>query len=127
MAPRPHVPVGRHRGGGRRGGDLRRLARRAFGVALGIAGDGLGVDPDTVAAMVGPVLVAPLVEEPCKALFLAYVIWNRHFDNMTDGFVYGAAAGLGFGMTENLLYFVSACGDLGGVGRPSSSARSTAR
>jgi protease PrsW len=31
---------------------------------------------------------------------------------MTDGFVYGAAAGLGFGMTENLLYFVSASGHL---------------
>ncbi|MEO0605372.1 MAG: PrsW family glutamic-type intramembrane protease, partial [Myxococcota bacterium] len=27
--------------------------------------------------------------------------------NVTDGFVYGAAAGLGFGMSENLLYFLS--------------------
>lgn len=83
-----------------------------FGVAIGIAGDGLGFDASQASSMVGPVLVAPLVEEPCKALFLAYVIWNRHFDNMTDGFVYGAAAGLGFGMTENLLYFVSASGHL---------------
>jgi RsiW-degrading membrane proteinase PrsW (M82 family) len=58
------------------------------------------------------VVVAPLIEEPCKAIFLGYVIWNRHFDNMTDGFVYGAAAGLGFGMTENLLYFVSVSHDV---------------
>ena len=54
-----------------------------------------------------PVLVAPLVEEPTKALFLFLVARSRHFDNMTDGFVYGAAAGLGFGMTENFLYFTS--------------------
>lgn len=55
----------------------------------------------------GPVLVAPLVEEPAKAFILLFIIRSRRFDNMTDGFVYGAAAGLGFGMTENLLYFWS--------------------
>lgn len=70
--------------------------------------------PASYAEAVGPVLVAPLVEEPAKALFLAFVMWNRHFDNMADGFVYGAAAGLGFGMTENFLYFaqVGASGSL---------------
>ncbi|MEQ1500739.1 MAG: PrsW family intramembrane metalloprotease [Myxococcota bacterium] len=82
------------------------------GFALHVAGGGFGFDAETAAGMVGPVLVAPLVEEPCKAVFLAYVIWNRHFDNMTDGFVYGAAAGLGFGMTENLMYFVSLSNDM---------------
>ena len=62
-----------------------------------------------------PVLVAPLVEEPTKALILFVVARSRHFDNMTDGFVYGAAAGLGFGMTENFLYFssVGATADVG--------------
>jgi len=55
----------------------------------------------------GAVLIAPLIEEPAKAAILLFVIWNRHFDNMTDGFVYGAACGLGFGMTENFLYFAS--------------------
>lgn len=87
-----------------------------FGIALTVAGDGLGFDPDKAIGMSGPVLVAPLVEEPCKAVFLAYVIWNRHFDNMTDGFVYGAAAGLGFGMTENLMYFVSVSSDVAAWG-----------
>jgi len=68
-----------------------------------------------VADAAGAVVVAPLVEEPAKALFLLFVMWNRHFDNMTDGFVYGAAAGLGFGMTENFLYFasVASTGSLG--------------
>lgn len=56
----------------------------------------------------GAVLIAPLIEEPAKAVILLAVLWSRHFDNMTDGFVYGAAAGLGFGMTENFLYFASA-------------------
>jgi RsiW-degrading membrane proteinase PrsW (M82 family) len=56
----------------------------------------------------GAVVVAPLIEEPAKAMILLLIIWSRHFDNMTDGFVYGAAAGLGFGMTENFLYFAGA-------------------
>lgn len=57
------------------------------------------------ASTLTPVIVAPLVEEPTKALVLLLLLMSRHFDNTTDGFVYGAAAGLGFGMTENLLYF----------------------
>lgn len=70
-----------------------------------------------IADYTGAVFVAPLIEEPSKAIFLAYVIWNRHFDNMTDGFVYGAACGLGFGMTENLLYFVGNSDDVEAWGR----------
>jgi len=56
-------------------------------------------------AIIGPVLIAPLAEEPAKALVLLLLLRSRHFDGITDGFVYGAAAGLGFGMTENFLYF----------------------
>jgi len=56
---------------------------------------------------VAVVLVAPIAEEPAKAAVLALVVFNRHFDNMTDGFVYGCAAGLGFGMTENLWFFLT--------------------
>lgn len=67
----------------------------------------LGVAPD-VADVIGTVAFAPLAEEPAKAMFLLIVMWNRGFDNMSDGFVYGAAAGLGFGMTENFTYFASA-------------------
>ena len=50
-------------------------------------------------------MIAPLIEEPAKALCLLALYRSREFDNATDGFVYGAAAGLGFGMTENFFYF----------------------
>jgi RsiW-degrading membrane proteinase PrsW (M82 family) len=69
---------------------------------------------EAAAASIGAVVIAPLVEEPMKALVLLPIAASKHFDNTTDGFVYGAAAGLGFGMTENFLYFVdsAATGDL---------------
>ena len=51
-------------------------------------------------------VIAPLTEEPGKALLLLLIYQSRHFDNASDGFVYGAAAGLGFGMTENFKYFM---------------------
>jgi RsiW-degrading membrane proteinase PrsW (M82 family) len=60
------------------------------------------------ASLITPVAVAPLVEEPTKALVLLLLIRSRQFDNATDGFVYGAASGLGFGMTENFMYFSTA-------------------
>jgi RsiW-degrading membrane proteinase PrsW (M82 family) len=58
-----------------------------------------------VASVMSPIVIAPLIEEPAKALILFLVCRTKHFDNTTDGFVYGAAAGLGFGMTENFMYF----------------------
>lgn len=63
------------------------------------------------AEFISTTFVAPLVEEPAKALVLLLIARTRHFDNATDGFVYGAAAGFGFGMSENLLYFASAAMD----------------
>lgn len=54
------------------------------------------------------VLVAPLVEELMKGVFLFSMIKKQDFDNLTDGLVYGGAIGLGFGMTENFLYFLGA-------------------
>jgi len=55
----------------------------------------------------GAIVVAPIVEEITKGLFLLITISNKKFDNITDGIVYGGAIGLGFGMTENFLYFVT--------------------
>jgi len=55
----------------------------------------------------GAMVVAPIVEEITKGLFLLITISNKKFDNITDGIVYGGAIGLGFGMTENFLYFVT--------------------
>ena len=57
------------------------------------------------ASILSTMFLAPLVEEPMKALVLVAVAQTRWFENTTDGFVYGAAAGLGFAMTENFLYF----------------------
>lgn len=83
------------------------------GVLLGALGAAIG--GEAADALAG-VLIAPLVEEPTKAAVLFLVMFSRHFDNATDGFVYGSAAGLGFGMTENFLYFlgVAATGDVVG-------------
>jgi RsiW-degrading membrane proteinase PrsW (M82 family) len=69
----------------------------SMGAIFGVNGDAL----DTV-------FIAPVVEEMCKGLFLLVIFARRDFDNTTDGVVYGAAAGLGFAMTENFLYFTSA-------------------
>ena len=52
--------------------------------------------------------LAPLVEEPIKALALVGLFWfaRYEFDGPLDGIVYGALVGFGFSMTENLLYFL---------------------
>lgn len=65
------------------------------------------VSDKTKLEYLGTVITAPVVEESVKGLFLLLLVKNRKFDNMTDGIVYGGAIGLGFGMTENFLYFVS--------------------
>ncbi len=54
------------------------------------------------------IYVAPVVEETIKGVFLLWTVRRRAFDNTTDGIVYGMAIGLGFGMTENFLYFLNA-------------------
>ncbi|MFO7525135.1 MAG: PrsW family intramembrane metalloprotease [Ignavibacteriaceae bacterium] len=56
---------------------------------------------------IGAIVIAPIVEETTKGFFLLITVANRKFDNVTDGIVYGGAIGLGFGMTENFIYFVS--------------------
>ena len=53
----------------------------------------------------GTIVAAPIVEEFMKGVFLLMIVSYRKFDNLTDGIVYGGAIGLGFGMTENIMYF----------------------
>jgi protease PrsW len=55
----------------------------------------------------GAIITAPVVEESTKGIFLVMMSLTRKFDGVVDGVVYGGAIGLGFGMTENFLYFIS--------------------
>jgi RsiW-degrading membrane proteinase PrsW (M82 family) len=50
---------------------------------------------------------AAIVEECCKGagfVVLLLTLWDQ-FDNVTDGVLYGAAIGAGFGLVENYVYF----------------------
>ncbi len=64
-------------------------------------------DAGTLNGLAGAVVVAPVVEEMTKGIFLLMMAFSRHYDGPVDGAVYGGAVGLGFGMTENFLYFLS--------------------
>jgi protease PrsW len=52
-------------------------------------------------------IAAPFFEEIFKgaALLVLLLVFRSHFDNVLDGIVYGALVGLGFAMTENIIYF----------------------
>ena len=56
---------------------------------------------------VGAVISAPIVEESAKALILViFFFWKKdEFDGIVDGIVYAGMVGLGFAMTENILYY----------------------
>lgn len=59
------------------------------------------------ASVAAATLSAPLVEELAKGLALIiFYFWQRdEFDNVLDGILYAAMVGLGFAMTENILYY----------------------
>lgn len=58
------------------------------------------------ALMLGAPFAAPVVEESVKALgiVLLFFLLVAEFDNMRDGFVYGALVGAGFNWVESALY-----------------------
>jgi RsiW-degrading membrane proteinase PrsW (M82 family) len=50
-------------------------------------------------------LVISVIEESCKFVPLAVLLYKRpYFNEHTDGVIYFALAGLGFGLPENILY-----------------------
>ncbi|MFN2577048.1 MAG: PrsW family intramembrane metalloprotease [Pyrinomonadaceae bacterium] len=55
----------------------------------------------------GAVISAPIVEESAKAfILLVLFLWKKdEFDGIIDGIVYAGMVGLGFAMTENILYY----------------------
>lgn len=62
-------------------------------------------------------LIAPLVEEPLKAVALIglFLFVRREFNGLLDGIIYGALVGFGFAMSENMLYFIGNSDQLAGV------------
>ena len=68
-----------------------------------------GVEGTSTFAMISLGLMTPLVEELAKAVAVVLVvIFSSKFDNPTDGVVYGTAVGLGFAVSENVMYGISA-------------------
>ena len=63
------------------------------------------------------VISAPIVEESGKACILViFFFWKKdEFDGVVDGIVYASMAGLGFAMTENILYYGNAAAASGGM------------
>ena len=61
----------------------------------------------------GPVVVAPVVEEFAKGLFLVglLVLRRREFDGIVDGIVYAGIVAAGFAFSENILYIGRAVSD----------------
>ncbi|MEU6699906.1 PrsW family glutamic-type intramembrane protease [Pseudonocardia sp. NPDC046786] len=61
----------------------------------------------------GPVVVAPIVEEFAKGLFLVGLLLfrRREFDGIIDGIVYAGIVGAGFAFSENILYLGRAVSD----------------
>ena len=61
--------------------------------------------PDAAALLAGPISV-PIAEEIAKAIGVLLIFWllRAEFDNMRDGFVYGALVGLGYNWFETAGY-----------------------
>lgn len=77
----------------------------AFFVGEGITPS--NVTPDKRLALTFVVAcLGPIVEELLKCSVFGISTRLREFNNLTDGIVYGSAVGFGFGMIENLVYFI---------------------
>lgn len=86
------------------------LGGTLFGCILSLIGAGMAmtvIGEGSIEAF-STVVIAPLTEELTKALIFLPLLLSRHFDNATDGLIYGAAAGLGFATIENFVYFAGA-------------------
>ncbi|MDD1743869.1 MAG: PrsW family intramembrane metalloprotease [Methanomassiliicoccales archaeon] len=88
---------------------LETLAQMALTLPGSPLSRGFGIfgpfDP-TLEALILAVIIAPVVEELVKATGVFTV--HGRLNEIEDGIIYGAAAGLGFAVTENVLYFVVA-------------------
>ena len=87
------------------------LVNTIFGLAVGTLTDA------QVGEASAAIISAPIVEEIGKALILViFFFWQKdEFDGVVDGIVYASMAGLGFAMTENILYYGNAAAASGGM------------
>jgi RsiW-degrading membrane proteinase PrsW (M82 family) len=78
-------------------------------IPISVFGPGLAYE------VAGSSLVAPAVEEAAKgvAVFGVLLFMRGEMDNVLDGIVYGAMAGLGFAFTENVFYFLQSLSEGG--------------
>jgi len=58
----------------------------------------------TIYTVIATVVIAPFVEEFIKPFALRLKVVKKELDELEDGLIYGAVAGLGFSATENLFY-----------------------
>jgi protease PrsW len=80
-----------------------------------VVSESLGTE---AAEIYGYSISAPIVEEGAKGLVLFGIYWlyRREFDGVVDGIVYAGLVGLGFAMTENVLYYGRGAAEEGVVG-----------
>ncbi|CAN5703170.1 hypothetical protein BH24CHL5_BH24CHL5_05230 [soil metagenome] len=94
-------------------------------IAIGLAGEINTALIEVLAKLFGPnlaqtwgaALIAPPVEETLKFLGVVtlFLIARTEFDDLLDGFVYGAVIGLGFAAIEHVQYFIQAIAGAGGA------------
>ncbi len=87
-----------------------------FNTIFGATVSMLAQDPNAGEASAA-VISAPIVEEIGKSLilFIFFFAKKDEFDGIVDGIVYASMAGLGFAMTENILYYGNAAAQSGGI------------
>ncbi len=68
---------------------------------------GISIRDDNTLALVTVIVIAPFAEELTKPLALRLKTVKKEIDELEDGLIYGAVAGLGFSATENLIYGAS--------------------
>jgi RsiW-degrading membrane proteinase PrsW (M82 family) len=64
----------------------------------------LAMEDTTLIPFLAAIVIAPVAEEFTKPLVLHFKSVRKELDELEDGLIYGAVAGLGFSATENLLY-----------------------
>ena len=64
----------------------------------------ISIDDQNTIALATVIIIAPFVEELTKPLAFRLRTVRKELDELEDGLIYGAVAGLGFSATENLLY-----------------------